>query len=241
MIRIGIITAQRKGGVDTLSPMLRSMQFGDPIAQSPYSQVGVFADEESIVIQEPWVNHIETRGKEELASLRAGKYFGSANLARALRWAASEGAVVVASDDDFLVAQGWLSLSICLLEKAKALGIFNPVIALGHFYNGVDAFNRTEIYHNGVSLWSASPRTRSNGIFPVVMYPEVALAIAPLAEDKYLRNEQDYAILEACRADRVGTLLYTDPCLSMHMNMASHFVPATWDSRLLDTKRFRGA
>jgi hypothetical protein len=233
--KIGIINAPRRGGVDTLNPMLRSLRSQDMSAKA--ASVGVFSDSVEAPPLTEKVDHLEMRDAGTLNELRSDKYFGASNFARALRWA-SDAEVVVVSDDDMLMARNWLKRSIQLLVAAHEANIDHPVIALSHFFAELDIFVETPIRTDRDRLYAVSAEGNSNGLFPIVMDADTARALADLVEMEFLRKESDYATLVACRDRGIGSLLYTDPCIAMHMNTASHFLRYMAFERLYVTKRF---
>lgn len=235
--RIAIITATRAGGVDTLNPTIESILATDHTV-SP-DMVGVFHDG----LREPElrtkVGYVQARSQPELDRFKAlPKYFGSFNFSRALRWAADQTDAVVVTDDDVLLTRNWLQKATGLYESAQEFGPQRPIIAFQHFYPTTDAFVPSEAYYANTQLWYPGPEATSNGLFPAFMGAETAADLADVVEGSYAVNESDYAVFRYCTTHGKAILLYADPCLAEHMNVASHFA-GNYPKELLRTKRFQ--
>lgn len=238
-VRIGIITAPRDGGTDTLSRTIETMDSNDALSKG--AEVGVFADAESVPVPKR-VGYVECRTCEELAAQREarilGRYYGATNVSRALRWASSA-SVAVVSEDDMLAAGHWLQRALALLQAAERDRRSRPAVCLSHNHTEmVGHFDPTGIREGEDDLWLVREDTWPNGYSPVVMRGEVAAWAADAIEATHSAVQPDVAIIRAFRKGGAGSLYYADPCMALHMNLSSTYAPGRnpWDAT---TKRFR--
>ena len=237
-IRIGIITAPRKGGLDTISRTVHAMRVEDPTART--ALVGAFVDGVEFFPDDEPFDHVEKRTAEELSLLRSRPYFGAPNLARALMWASRDSDYAVASEDDLLCGSLWLEKAIALLKEAESKGFQHPVICLSHGFDTdqfPDCFEPTMIACGPDRLFAVHDRTRPNGMCPMVMRGHTAAILSKNISDIYGHVEPDTAALRACRDLKLASMFYTEPCLAMHMAIGSTYSPDR-DERLAATKRF---
>lgn len=252
-IRIGIITAPRTGGANTLDRTIHTMRVEDPVAIE--ALVGVFMDGVDAPVLEESVDHVELRTAQELAelkslpyfgveknqwesaTLRGRTYFGGSNLARALRWAGTDSEIAVVSEDDLLCGTMWLERSLFMLQAALE-HTPRPVLCLSNGYFKTERFGQVLVETPHGTLYTWGSNTFSNGMSPMVMPSEAALALAQEIDLRFASAEPDVAVLFACRDQGVATGLFTDPCLAMHMDINSTYVDRGKNWIRATTKRF---
>jgi hypothetical protein len=238
-VRIGLITAPRANGVDTLSRTIHSMRGEDREARE--ALVGVFNDGTEMPTLTEKVDYVIVRDSSEwgeILKLREKQlYIGAPNLVRALRWAAQDSDIAIVSEDDILMSRDWMSRAEALMDIAKP-NVFRPMVCLSHAHKGTELFVQTEFKIGDDELCGWGEKSWGNGMSPVVTTPDVALDLADTIEEYYSTIEPDTAVFRAAFLSKVCTGFYTDPCFGMHMDMGSTYSPKRHWS-FASTKRFR--
>lgn len=154
-----------------------------------------------------------------------------------------DGAVCLC-EDDILFARDWCANALALLDVASRALKAPVILCAHHMHEGTDLFDATGLRAGRYAIYRQSPRSWPNGSQMLVMHASTALAYAaalpcePIRRDGE-RNEWgfDVRLYQYCAAGNAA-LVFTDPCLCMHM----HTIGSTWwpdrDERLAMTKRF---
>lgn len=215
-IRIGIIYAHRRNGVDLINRTIGSM-LAEQLDLCTADQIGLFVDEVDAPKLEKPVN-VFVRDAQGLATLRSGRYHGAFNLARAMAWCA-QADVAVLSEDDYLMGSGWLRRGLELLRVAGE----ENYVCLSHLWATMDMHDETELQCDGIRLHKFGRKLPTpNGFSPVLMSGPTARRIGAAIDLKFGRVEPDMALLYGGRAAGVEGYV-SDPCLAMHMNIESNY------------------
>ncbi len=234
-VRIAIITAPRQNASDTLGHTVHTMRIEDPIAKQAI--YGRFVDGTQVPASEETFDHTMLRTPEELAFLKADKYFGSDNLARAMRWASQDADIAVVSEDDMIVRSMWLTHAIELLAAASQR-VSKPVLCMSHGCFGTYTLGSVVLSTERETLYSWGSKSIPNGMSPVVMDASTAGILAYAIGSEALRRvEPDVSMLVACRDRGLATGMFVDPCMAMHMDIGSTYMPGR-DWIRAATKRF---
>jgi hypothetical protein len=242
--RIGVITAPREG-LNALHFTLVSLLASDAV---DFASVRVFSDSPTAP---PCSVPVETEDAAELARRReAGGIYGTLNLARALQWAAAAPDVAVVLEDDVMCSREWFRRGRRLLEAAER-DRSETVISL-HDMHGRGALGEAVVSVGTDTLLEPGPGTFPNGSQGYMMRPATARWLAAELRGKMslpTREERkafamDVGMTRLCG----GRLLYTDPCLLVHLDGAR----STWaagpegicatdeeHAKLRKTRRFR--
>lgn len=218
--RVGVITAPREG-MNALHFTLVSLLASDTV---DFAGVRVFSDSAQTP---PCSVPVETESAEELARRKdVGGIYGTLNLARALEWAAGARDVAVTLEDDVMCSREWLRRGRALLEAAEcARG--ESVISL-HDMHGPGALGAVAVSVGSDVLLEGTADTYPNGSQGYMMRPATARRLAAQIREKMAlpaREERKAWAMDVGMTRLCGTmLLYTDPCLLLHIDGAR----STW-------------
>lgn len=221
-LKTAVITCPRKGA-SYLPETLQDMALQDDTVIS--RAVGVFSDSLTLPSGlQSWLSHVECSDQDRLERIRTEGLFGTLNLQRALRWAASNSEFVCVLEDDLKFAGDWQTrgLAICRrLVERKAPWL----LTLQHFYPHEGHFDPVG-GEEGIMKWNEQgPLWGSQGY---MMLASTARGFADLFELKFTLPPperrwwmMDEGIWRMCSFEHRYSIYAPNPCLIQHVGGVS--------------------